>query len=260
MTDKPKEPATPDVDGGQKPDGVPVDQVTSLVDSFRESLSEMRNQHPATPAPVEPAGPSQAERLAAYEEAKKKVNEMAAGGDVAEAMEHLHQSWQELTASQQQQPGDHPALKGLRNQAERMATNEHKEMFALYGTEIKQVVDGRAPEDQINPEVWDAAIREVKAAHIDEILEAERTRHAEEAAAATPAMPTIAGGSRGRTRSNDDGPVELDAEQLDFAKRINFTPERYAEAISKYDKMLDKQGSVRLMDDDENKPITPGRF
>ena len=260
MSDEPRkpdgtEPATP-----VEQSGVPVDQVSTLVSDFQATLKEMRTQPPAV-APA-PAGPSKEELLVQYEAAKQKANEMAAGGEYADALEHMYQTWTSMNAGNQQTLDQNPAFKGLKATAKRAATSDHKDMFEKYGEEIAQVVDARAPEDQINPDVWDAAVREVKSAHVDEIMDEQfeaRMAALETGAGSSPAA-RVAGGSRGRAPDATPDEVELTADEEAFAAQINFTPERYAKAKASYQKHSKGPGSVDLMDETPGTNIKPGSF
>jgi len=237
-----------------------VDQVTSLVSEFRQSLEAMRKAAPpVAPVVAKPAKPSADELKTKYKEAREKANQMAAEGDYAGSLEVMYETWTGIQSANQQDVTETPAFKALKTQAKRAAKSDHADVFAKYGSEVEAVMAVRPAEQQIDPDAWDKAVREVQLNHFDEILETERVNRQRAADENDGPSTIVAGGSRGRsTRGKDD--VELTAEEAQFATRINFTPERYA-AAKKRAMAAPREGiSVAILDEAEGSPVTPGKF
>lgn len=238
--------------------GVPMEDVKELVSSFKETVEALKNQ--PTPAPsVQDSEDFEKQRNAAIEEynaAREKANKLAADGDHAGATEVMYAAHLKVQQMSSQDPSSTPAGKALINQAKRHSKSSNAELYDKYGGEIEARMAHLPVEQRIDPDAWDEAARAVRANHMDEILAEERKKwESEQRSPQAPPTPPVARGAHRSTPS--DAPVQLTEDQLAAARSMGFTPERYAEAVKKYEEAEIKPGTVRLLDDET---IKPGRF
>ena len=224
MPDEPKEKVE---EGGKEPQtGVPVEQVTELVNSFKDAVKASA----AAPAAPEPPKEDEAERQkrlqAEWDDAKNKANEMAAEGDAAGAMEYLWGYVNTQAANNRPDVSNDPGYKAMREQAEALTRQEHKEMFDKYGDEIRRTVESMPPEKQIGMEAWQDAVRQTRATHIDDVL-AEEKRKWEESRSAQ--VPVAGAGDLPKGEGGGTSADLTDAEK-GVAKSFGLTEEEYAAA------------------------------
>lgn len=147
--------------------------IEAMGSAIRDGLRGVTVQAAAAPA----AAPNvEAEHAAAVERAealKKQINEVAATGDVAAAMDLMvrHLS---STAPKADLDND-PGFKAMVKTARKLAASEHGEVFAKYGAEIDAEIAKLPPTARIDADSYGEAVLRVKARHFDEILE-ERLR------------------------------------------------------------------------------------
>jgi len=245
--------------------------VSALVEGFKEVVGEVKTlaETVARPAAAPPTDDRAARLKAAQDEyaaKREKANELAAAGDYAGATEEIATGIAALQAVSAVPATDQPAMRALVSQTKRLARAEHKDMFDSYGSEIETAIAALPVEEQINPDAWDRAVRDVKSTHIDDILAARaaaKDKELEEASAGRTFTTPVARGGRLPRALNDDGDVNADsltADQLQMAADIGFTPERYAKAVTRHNKHRIRGSVVRILDEDAEPTIAPGKF
>jgi hypothetical protein len=273
MPDKPKE----DEDVKKKEGATAEVDVSALLDGFKDTMAvtvkEVAEATRAAATPAASTGPTPEEIAARattarekYAEARTKANELITEGDAAAAFETLYQGAMEVQAATAVPVEDRPELKAVIASTKRVVKSDHKDIFKKYGTEIEADMAGLPATDQMNPDVWDAAVNRAKSAHIDEILE-DRIKAKEDADEAERAdanfdTPMARGGGRRTTRSEGDVDVaSLSKEQTEVAKACGLSKEDYASAVTRYAKTSpNKQGNIPILDEDPHPRIKPGQF
>ena len=252
----------------QDPQGVPLDAVKELVDTFKETVKEMKS----TPAPQlksKPSAVSEEDKAAKmrqeFDAVKEQVDEQAAAGSTAEAMLTMYNFITKAGAASAPDLENNPDVLARISLAKRAIRADHKEAFAKYGDEIENVISALPLQERVNPDSWERAIKEVRADHIDEIIE-ERTKavleEQEESPKGTPTTP-IAQRARGPRNASETTAADLSTEQLSVNEAaFGWDVERYAKAVDKYGKNLNRDGSVALTEDPPGTEfqIEPGKF
>lgn len=255
--------------------GVPVEDVTALVDSFKSTMKEVTDKLAQPQATPQKANDSAAKLAAAkerYTAAREKANEMAAAGDTAGAVEELYQGILAVQSASQIDPETAPATKALIATAKRACRTDNVDVFSTYGAEVEAEM-GVLPIDQrIDPDAWDSAVNRVKARHIDEIIAAKEAAHKAAAAAADDdggdydtgvgyVTPLASRARRSRSTGDAASADKLSEDQREAAKVCGLTDEKYADAVNRYEAARIKRGPVvRLLDESATPVVLPGRF
>lgn len=240
------------------PKAATADAVKSIADSLRAAIAEQRAT-PAVPAVVAPA-PVPFDSAAAHDALATRFGELMAAGQHKEAYQFARLEGARIAAAEaasrpQVRPEDTPAVAGLIERERRAAKSANKDLFDRFGPEIEAEI-ARMPADQrVNPASWDAAIRNVRASHFDELIQEART---DAVRAATPTTP-MAPGTRGRA------PVtvaDIDEDTIAYGVAMGYTPEKYAELVAATDAARGRSSngiprrSTAVLTDD----VQPGRF
>ncbi len=249
MADEPK-----DTEGNEPST---VDQVADLVSAFKETLKEVK----AAPAPVAVAAPvateSPAEKHArldkAWNEVKVTANEMAANGEFAESQEYLQTQYAALNKVESVDQTTTPLFKSLKGTVKRAAKTDHKDMFEKYGPEIMELIEARPAEEQIDSDVWDSMVNQVKANHLDEIIDAKLENLTKEREQAQPGFATLVAGGSGPTKS-DFKASDLTADQLEIAEGLGYDAETYAKLQATYNDRKIGAQTVALVPPGNPKP------
>lgn len=176
MTKKLEEGSGDQVVGTVEPaQGVPLDEVHKLVDTFKETVKDIA----ATRAPEPALAPrdteadlrrKQAEAAERYKETKDKANELAAAGDAAGAMEVMYQHILDQSASSTPVPEETAGYKAMYNNAKKLTKFEHKETFEKWGDEIEAEIARMPAEKRVLTDAWEEAIGNVRTRHVDDII------------------------------------------------------------------------------------------
>ncbi len=239
-----------------------VDPMAAMAEGFKEianSVKETLAARPVEPTAIPIKDDSDERKAAAqkrYNTAREKAGEQMAAGESADAMETFMGGVLDLQSANAPNPENSPATKASIASAKKLSRAENKEMFDKYGEEIEADMGAQSADLRINPEAWDDAVKRAKVNHVDDILadrekaNAEDLKKAEADAAANALLPPVA--QRGRdTRTATEGinADNLTEEQLDAASACGLTPEKYADAVERHDKHIQKGGMVLFMDE-----------
>lgn len=231
---------------------ITAEQIRAIADGVRAGMTGV-TVTTAAPAPVVDEA---ARTKAAYD----KINEVAATGDVAGAMDLMvrHMSEQSSRGPRPDVTQD-PAFIGVAKQARKLAAVEHKEAFDKYGAEIDAAIANLPPAQRLDPDTYTRVVRDVRANHIDDILAAEREKWMAEQNAARNPLPPQAGGSRGARRDTSVESVmrNLTDDQRGIAASLGVPLERYAAQVLE---IGDRDRGLELAPFDSPTGVTPGRF
>lgn len=238
----------------ETPPADPLAAVKELAESIKAGIAEARNA-PVQPA-APPAAPVEDPRTVIEREAKefqKEFDSLMAEGNYAEAMVKRDMFMQRANTLAAGKAEDSPYYKTAIQAAERLAKNDHKDMFAKYGAEIKAWIATRPLEERIQPSTWDSAVEAVRTKHFDEILAAEVAKKEEELKGKFIQPGT--GAPRGRTGSDKLG---LDATEIEVANALGIPAEKYAEAKKLGTGFMEGVGTeIPVL---PNTRIQPGKF
>jgi len=253
-TDDPEEKDSSDKDPTSTGKSVDIKEVVS---AFREALAEGRKAQESAPAPGPKPEEVQAQLAQDYADTLKKYNDLCASGDFAGGANLLMEFSARMSKRTATDPAKDPAFKALVATAKRGARADHPEVFQDWASEVESEVESMSPSERINPDMWEEAVRRIKARHADEIVQRrveEALKDLDKGRGDTFTAP----GSRGR--SNRPA-ADLDEDQLAAAQLMGMSPEDYAKAAKETEAARIRKGFTRGMVNllPEGKPA-PGRF
>jgi hypothetical protein len=234
--------------------GVPINEVADLVAAFKETLKDVtKATEPVVAIPsMEDKAEKKRKLVETWAAAKQKANEMAAAGEAAESVEYLLATHAELSANSAVDQTTTPLFKSIRGTAKRAAKADHPEMFEKYAKEIEALVSVRPAEEQIDSDVWDSMINQVRATHIDEIVNSQVESAIQKRIDEHPEFTTVVasgGGSRKQV-----APKGLTEDQMYIADGLGLSYEKYTEQAAKYNAAKIGANTVMLVSPDNPKP------
>jgi hypothetical protein len=261
----PDEPVKPGEEGKEQeptPAGVPVEDVTKLVDGFREVVDEVKDLVATPAAPAATPEDKEARQKAAqeaYAAHRAKADELAGSGETAAAVEEMYQGFIALQQAAAEDPEKSPGTQAMIENARRASRMDNKDLYETYGKEIEAEMADKPLESRLDPRAWDTATQTVRAKHVDDILAAERKVWEEELDKKNRDgefnVPVADG--PGRAPGTPGSAASLTAEQRDMADKLGMAHDAYATAVANYDKAKVGIGSANILDDG---PVKPGGF